>query len=210
MGRRWSRRCFQRLRSHFATVVLSVQEEITRALCEGNPAYDEDELLEKIKVRITEVGGIDGAHECMKGFKVLIPFLTGPSLGQSFPMTQAAFEAAPPTEALINTPAKLIETAKESPFWVSITKKTRFRRLHVRHGCGVISWQVGLTEPCWSIKEARADAICKDCAKQIGGAATSSAEPSSTSGSSSSSESEHAEVEPEHSVHDTVVLVAAD
>ncbi|CAE8598394.1 unnamed protein product [Polarella glacialis] len=187
-------------------VVLSVQEEITRALCEGNPSYDEDELLEKIQTRLTESEGAHEARRFMKGFRVLIPSLAGPSLGQSFPMAQAAEEAAPSTEALVNTATRTIDPAKESPFWVSIAKRTRFRRLHVRHGCGVISWQVGLTESCWSVKEAKADAICKDCAKQIGGAATSSTGSSSTSGSSSSSEP--GELEPANGVK--FVLVDVD
>ncbi|CAE8582171.1 unnamed protein product [Polarella glacialis] len=187
-------------------VVLSVQEEIARALCEGNPSYDEDELLEKIQTRLTESEGAHEARRFMKGFRVLIPSLAGPSLGQSFPMAQAAEEAAPSTEALVNAATRTIDPAKESPFWVSITKRTRFRRLHVRHGCGVISWQVGLTESCWSVKEAKADAICKDCAKQIGGAATSSTGSSSTSGSSSSSEP--GELEPANGVK--FVLVDVD
>ena len=99
-----------------------------------------------------------------------------------------------PAEVLTNTTKPQAEKVKESPFWVSVTRKSKFRRLHVRNGCGVFSWKVGMTESCWSVQEARADAVCKDCAKQMEGATSAAADLESASGSSSSSESETTEV----------------
>ena len=72
-------------------------------------------------------------------------------------------------------------------FGVSISLKSGFRRLRVRHGCGIQPWTRRKTEDVWTLKEVKAHATCKDCSRRRSEAlTTSNVEISLTSGSSSS------------------------
>ena len=75
------------------------------------------------------------------------------------------------------------QVTQESPFWISISVKTGFRRLHVRHGCGVQPWTCRRTEDVWTLKEVNAHATCKDCVRRK---PDEFEDEQSTSGSSSS------------------------
>ena len=68
----------------------------------------------------------------------------------------------------------------EAPFWVSVSRRTGFRRLHRRQGCGVSPHQVYDARDLWQIEAGVADAKCKKCFCK-------GAETDSSSGSSSSS-----------------------
>jgi hypothetical protein len=79
------------------------------------------------------------------------------------------------------------ERPAESKYWISISRKTGFRRLHLRHACGVMPFNCFQTEDVWTLKEVKADAFCKPCAKQLERTQVESSS-SSSSGSSSSEE----------------------
>ena len=73
-------------------------------------------------------------------------------------------------------------------FWVSISRRTGFRRLHKRGGCGIMIWNVALYEEFSEVHKASADAWCKVCFKEE--LKEKKDEDSSTSGSSSSTDEE--------------------
>ena len=92
-----------------------------------------------------------------------------------------------------------------SLYWVSISRKTGFRRLHHRHGCGTMEWHCHGVEQIQELNDQVADAVCKQCqrykdrkavgTKESSAASSSSLGPSnvmsdttSSSGESSSSE----------------------
>ena len=73
-------------------------------------------------------------------------------------------------------------------YWVSISRKTGFRRLHKRGGCGIMIWNVASYEEFGEVHKASADAWCKICFREE--LKEKSDEDSSTSGSSSSTDEE--------------------
>ena len=84
------------------------------------------------------------------------------------------------------------ESAKddELPYWVSVSRRKGFRRLHARNKCGVIPWTVHQMEWHRYASDARADAWCQTCWRKVQAADIREREASSTSGTSSSTESE--------------------
>ena len=80
--------------------------------------------------------------------------------------------------------------AKPNSYFVTISRRTGFRRLHRRNACGVVWAGCHKVEFMDKITGGVADAVCRDCAKKAGLKIPSSG--SSSSGSSSSTEeSEH-------------------
>ena len=64
--------------------------------------------------------------------------------------------------------AEEASSSRDSPYWVSISRKTGSRRLHARHQCGFFPWNVGAIENVWHLKSEVADAWCKVCARKLG------------------------------------------
>eukprot|EP00435_Cladocopium_sp_Y103_P054104 s2541_g17.t1 len=84
-------------------------------------------------------------------------------------------------------------------FWVSISRRTGFRRLHKMHGCGVMHWTVSAYEEVEEPSRVKADAWCKICLRQEFAQRGEDDDDSSSSGSSSSTEDDEdsKEAEPE-------------
>ena len=75
-----------------------------------------------------------------------------------------------------------VDDSTRSPYWISVSKKSGFRRMHLRDGCGVLWFRCKTVEHIWNLKEAKADAVCKDCARKM----DPTIADTSSSGSSSS------------------------
>eukprot|EP00435_Cladocopium_sp_Y103_P022296 s3783_g5.t1 len=80
---------------------------------------------------------------------------------------------------------------KEMKFWVSISRRTGFRRLHKMHGCGVMHWTVAAYEEVEEPGRVKADAWCKICFRQ------ELAQRGEDEDDSSSSDEDSKEAEPE-------------
>ena len=79
-------------------------------------------------------------------------------------------------------------------FFVSVSRRAGFRRLHRVNGCGIKPWACHKVEWIKEVREGCADAACKICKVSLGRGAE--AEDSSSSGSSSSTEEEQEVPEP--------------
>ena len=77
-------------------------------------------------------------------------------------------------------------STRSPPYFVSITRRSGFRRLHKTSGCGVNPENCYKVEWVWEVNEKTADAVCKVCLAKSGKAKSSSS--SSSSGSSSSTD----------------------
>ena len=70
----------------------------------------------------------------------------------------------------------------ESPYFVTIVGKRRFRRLHRTGRCGVSSIEVQSMEPVWVLRGLAYDLACRHCWR-CGDATLSEAEEADDSGS---------------------------
>ena len=77
-------------------------------------------------------------------------------------------------------------SSRTPPYFVSITRRTGFRRLHKTSGCGVIPERCYKVEWVWEVNVKTADAVCKVCLARCGKSKPDSS--SSSSGSSSSTD----------------------
>jgi hypothetical protein len=221
-------------------IVLSSQYHVALALCvgarPGDPmkrSYCESELLESLRAHVDKAGH-SGRDEAGK-HRILLRTDAGWSLVQDFPTFEVAEEPMeaetdivplavdpPSSEELWRVSAGSSSTAGSaegalkgpSLYWVSISRKTGFRRLHHRHGCGTMEWHCHRVEQIQDLNDQVADAVCKQCqrymdrkavgTKDSSGASSSSMGPSnvmsdttSSSGESSSSEQQ------EEALHET-------
>jgi hypothetical protein len=173
-------------------VVREVQRIIAKGLLEGDTAYEETLLIDSVGT-FAERQGIEG--EVIKDrHSTLLKSATGSfSLMSNFPaithpvvvsqtIVPVLVEPEEPQKAQNST-----ERPIESKFWVSISRKTGFRRLHLRHACGIMPFNCYQTEDVWSLKDVKADAFCKPCSKHLE-KSQDAVSSSSSSGSSSSEE----------------------
>ena len=159
---------------------------MNRSLCGGDPGYDESELWDEfatfLKWRGEEAESSVARHRIFKSgtkgpFLGVWPMMdeVGPEEGQQ---DQRVVDPSPPE----SEPAK--ELVVDPPYFVSISRRSDFRRLHKNYCCGVMPWQ------CYKwvheVKAGTADAYCKRCLKACG--KLGDAVDSSSSGTSSSTE----------------------
>ena len=113
------------------------------------------------------------------------------ALFQRFPMIDREIWAAGDllTDELEN-PVVTLEGEEEkeesAPYWVSISRKTGFRRLHKMGGCGIAPDSVFRSELVTVVNKNTADKKCKLCWRQSAEVVDSD----SSSGSSSSTETD--------------------
>ena len=171
-------------------IVHSIQERIVKSFCEGEPSYLESETFEDIK-KYGDERGLDSesfvdAHNVWmrRGSKV--------ALFQPFPMLDSSIWRGgyfQEDKEEVNVFESESMEGKTPRFWVSVSRKTGFRRLHKVGGCGVRPEAVHKAEDIWEVAPSTADKRCLLCFGKVDG---KSEEPQSesTSGSSSSSRSE--------------------
>jgi hypothetical protein len=177
-------------------VILEVQEGVTQGLLEGTRSYDETELISKIRLASDEAG-LDG-NVVAKLHTALLKTAHGKwSLINLFPALQLdQLEQAEVLEAEMPSMESQLEPppTSESKYWVSVSTRTGFRRLHYRnaYGCSVTQLRCRSSVEVETISPGVADALCKDCDKYMKRQGLQTAfrqkEESSSSGSSSSGE----------------------
>ena len=165
-------------------VVHELQQLIARGLLEGTTAFEELQTLERIGGAAQEAGFL--SDDFIERHTVLLRSANGTySLMQAFPAFQiTATETSAQPFIVAGIEEETEEQTELSPYWISISRKNGFKRLHLRHGCGVMPWNCFRTEDIWTLKDCSAHAVCKDCSKKFQ-PKTDDAE-SSSSGSSSS------------------------
>lgn len=171
-------------------IVHSIQERIVKCFCEGEPSYLESETFEEIKRFGTERGLDPGAF--IRAHNVWLRRGSVVALFQSYPLLDDTVWRA----GFFSEDADQVDTLEEDPvegksprFWVSVSRKTGFRRLHKVGGCGVRPEMVHKSEIVWELSPNVADKRCLICFGK-GEEKPQSPQSDSTSGSSSSSETE--------------------
>ena len=175
-------------------IVQGVQDLVVKCFCTGEPgSFIETEVLTELKSFAGERGlpwrRVVGFHQIWRrrGEKV--------ALGQGFPMLAAdVWQGGLLAEEDV-VPALLdaeTEGRESAPYWISISRKTGFRRLHRLDGCGVKPLSVHSSEEVWELKPGIADKKCLVCFRDDRNVVREET-ADSTSGSSSSSSSEESE-----------------
>ena len=170
-------------------VVHRLQREINKKLCQGAEGVNESHFLRCLKEygekHLGEGLDLSGHRIWRRNGQGQRALITGYPLivldtGNTLDLEMAA-------STLVQE-----ESAKdgELPYWVSVSRRKGFRRLHARNKCGVIPWTVYKMEWHRYASDARADAWCQTCWRKVQAADIQEGEASSTSGTSSSTESE--------------------
>ena len=179
-------------------IVTSIQRDVNRAICEGHVGLTEGELIEELK-RYGEERGVhqrDGRwfHSMLRlanhryGLRTTYPTLQVDLEDDELEEIVAGWgQAVPLGEEPKATGSK--EAPKEKPYWVSVSRKTGFKRLHKKScACGVQYWTVSVFEELEYIPKTGVDAWCRVCFKTE--LDEQDLEDSSSSGSSTSTEEE--------------------
>lgn len=171
-------------------VVHGVQEEVLKAFCTGEPRhYLEVEVIAEL-IKYGEARGVARA-DVTKRHMVWRRKDRVVALYQAFPMIdKEIWKTGRFLTEEMEDPVVTLESEDErnekAPFWVSISRKTGFRRLHKMAGCSITPDAVFRSELVSVVTKRTADKKCKLCWKEVKAAADSD----SSSGSSSSSESD--------------------
>ena len=91
-----------------------------------------------------------------------------------------------PGEGLLPEPPEVgmpgsSKSSQESPFWVSVSRHSCFRRLHIRNGCWVCPSTCHQVVDVWEVTPTVADSFCKLCYRDRENEASSSSGESSCS-----------------------------
>ena len=178
-------------------IVTRVQESVNRCICSGGPGYDESELLTEYKQflearGVLEAGRVAGRHHIWRNADDGIGYMLGvkwptfevlenPDHVWDTSLVQTGRVEIDHREEISSSPS-----SRTPPYFVSITRRTGFRRLHKTSGCGVIPERCYKVEWVWEVNEKTADAVCKVCLARCGKSKPDSS--SSSSGSSSSTD----------------------
>ena len=179
-------------------IVQKVQEAVNKAIVEGKPGYDESELMEDFACFLVTKGRVPSDwikhHAVWKknGGEIMIggrwptmdvDIIDGEIWGEH------AYDAKPAeAESRSGEPAEEEPASSSTPFFVTISRHSGFRRLHKSGCCGIHPWACHRVEYVTQVNEDTADAVCKTCQRVSGGQMDDAG--SSTSGSSSSTEVE--------------------
>ena len=177
-------------------IVTKVQEAVNRSLCEGNPNYDESELMEDYGCFLVTKGR---SHtEWIKPHAVWKKVGDSIQVGGKWPTmdvdvidseiwaeqpTQIAGDEAENVAAVESTGE---DENKAPAFFVTVSRHTGFRRLHKVGCCGTHPWTCHKVEYVSRVVDGIADAVCKTCKRASGKEIDK--EESSSSGSSSSTD----------------------
>jgi len=157
--------------------VHDIQRRVCDKLSGGKPGYDEEELFEELAAWLRD-RGLDPEpwlrlHSVMRtvgGCKVL---------NQTWPL-MGDFKDGPDNTAPALPLSNLSKAEGESPFWVSISRHSGHRRLHIRNGCWVTPGSCHRFAEVWDVDASVADSFCKLCYRVKDPGSSSSGESSST------------------------------
>eukprot|EP00435_Cladocopium_sp_Y103_P020573 s4599_g5.t1 len=177
--------------------IMGIQREVNRAICVGHAGLTEGELIDELKAYSLERGvpQRDGRwfHVMLRlpdmkyGLQQEFPAVKVPHVDDEDEAWEDGLMRGVPTSEGPSGSSGSKE-GKEMKFWVSISRRTGFRRLHKLHGCGVMHWTVAAYEAIDEPKKVSADAWCKVCFRQELTQRGQDDDDSSSSGSSSSTE----------------------
>ena len=150
-------------------VVETVQREILEALHLERGGFNEDELLDDLK-DFAEKQGLVG-YRVRRRHKVLPLTRVEPLLmmaedsedSEQEQMHQKRLEADRPVEDM-DKPERESNTLK---YYVTISRRNGFRRLHMVGACPVQAWKCQEMEEIIDVKGAAYDAVCMNCKKKI-------------------------------------------
>ena len=151
-------------------VVHRVQMHVVEKINCGHQGVDEQPLLDELQEfgNARNVSFARGAsrHRVWQtndeGHRAL---LLGFPLDYELEAGEAEGEAA--LEVAVEDDEEQQLDASACPYWVSVSRRSQFRRLHAKDKCGVLPWTVFRAEGFQSVDEAHADAWCKICWKKI-------------------------------------------
>lgn len=183
-------------------VVASVQVRVCRSLLTGSHgqcrAYDERDACSAIFDFVAPTHGEAEANVLRRAHITLKQYNDGGfSLGGAYPSIVVPLEV----DDLPDEPGWLAggsdgeDGDDHAPFFVTISKRTRHRKLHSWAGCHVMPWQCKEVELVHSLSKGIADSVCRTCASKAGLVLPESSADSSSSGDSSSTESDAPDLE---------------
>ena len=168
-------------------IVHRVQRQVCRFLLEGQPSPGlvEEELIERVKAFAVRVNA--GPLTTARRHNVLVWSLNLGAwhVGGTFPR----LEIGPVMVGMEDAPEQNEsgpqgeDSLPEAPYFITISRKTHFRRLHVSKSCAVRQERCLVTQPIYNLTGDVADAICKLCKPKLkeGNQVSSSSESSSSS-----------------------------
>lgn len=169
-------------------IVHSAQEAVVKSFCLGEPPFSETEVFEELKIFAKE-RGLDPSSGLNKH---LIWRKKGEVVALHMEFPTVVVERIPGRLGVEEEHAAVTteEEQKMYPFWVSISRRAGFRRLHKRDGCGVRPESVFKAVEVEKITPEVADKKCQLCFGKLGKQDGSSDDGSTSGSSSTSSESE--------------------
>ena len=166
-----------------------------KSVCQGGElSYEEDELLQTLS-EFAKDNGLPEV-EVRRNHESLLQFSFGKCLNQPYPTLHVAgpFVDSLVPELVSNESKTTPESTKKSitmKYWISINKRSHFRRAHRRGACSIFPWN------CFSYIEVDklsadiADAYCKWCFPHMADEKNLSDESSSSSSGESVPEDTH-------------------
>ena len=153
--------------THLGRSVVQVQQQVNRSLCEGDPGYDEGELWDEFAAFLESRG--EEAEQIVNRRRIFKTGTKGPFLGGVWPMMEEvgpedAQEDQPAADPPLK-PEPSREDVLDPPYFVSISRRSDFRRLRKNYCCGVMPGQCYKVEWVHEVKSSTADAHCKHCLK---------------------------------------------
>ena len=173
-------------------VVLSIQEEVTRWLCNGDPGLDESELLRDLRTStqgdaswveshagVLVAGKRGGGSLTLRFPRLRLPELEASVRRDAPSPGRAPSPQRPESPSALSEPDPDAHEAATSPWWLSVSRRGH-RRLHRLSGCGAMSSCRNQILPVHTLEGVVADDHCKHC--WPGGAPGDKASSSDASG----------------------------
>ena len=161
-------------------IVHDVQRLTCDKLSGGRPGYDESELFTEL-FQWLQGRGVDAPEPLIKPHRILRKVQGCFVLNQRWPLLKDAGVGLLPAPPDVIT-ADPTPQGGESPFWISVSRHSGHRRLHIRDRCWVSPSSCFQVVDAWEVTPTVADSFCKLCYRD------SNTEDSSSSGESSSTD----------------------
>ena len=171
--------------------VHKIQVGVAKGICDGSQTYDESELLSDLEAFVAGRGG--DAAEVKRCHVVMKRVDNSWQLGTAWPDDEE-FERTDywamrhEEQSSDMAPKEGNDGIQKSSYFVVISRRSGFRRLHKINACGLDWRSCSNVELLQHVTNTSADAVCRRCA-QIAGIGSAERDDSSTSGSSSSTSS---------------------
>ncbi|CAE7351551.1 unnamed protein product [Symbiodinium sp. CCMP2592] len=195
-------------------IVHRIQEQVAETVLLGRErGYVEADALDALQSFAEERGEIGAVvrarHELVRANKVG----GNPRLGGRYPPLYMQSIPGPHViteEAAEDQPETAAAPKGEAKYFISVSKKTGFRRLHVNHACYVKPFKCQDVVYLDQVAATDFDAICKDCKLRIRSMADDNKAEDSSSGEATTSSSDEGMAVTEAEMRERVNSVDAD